>query len=117
MVFENLCLLRRVSQVENTRLSIRISEMNKSTAVYLIDKQLKVGLTNATYKQGVEQISAQKDIDDMRDFFVKFKTDKDKMFYVNIYIELYGKTEEELQSTYNNVVSAMDDIISRNVKL
>lgn len=106
--FEAQCLLKRIAQVKDTTIQIRISDMNKYTAVSLIDKQLRNALTDVAHQKGTKQLDAGAQRNETESFYKKFSSDKDKIFYVNIYIECYGKTVEELTSKRTEVSNSLD---------
>ena len=108
--FETLCLLKNIAQLEKTTMNIRICDMNKAAAIDLVNKQLK-GATSSKYNAtGIEKIEAEKDAEVISDFYGKFIDDKDKMFYINIFIELYGKNTTELQTLRDKVTSRLSPI-------
>lgn len=108
MSFDQLCLLRKVAQIKNTTLSMRISQMNRATAISLVDKQMKSNISTIKNKNGTQQLDAVRESEEMNKFFEKFRSDEDKMLFVNIYIEMYGETKEKLNSVFTSVKSNLE---------
>ena len=86
MAFEELGLLRKMAQIKNTTLSIRLTQMNKSTAFELVDKQLKSRDSDVSHSKGTQQMSAVDDRLTMNEFFSTFRTEEDKMFNIKMNI-------------------------------
>ncbi|MEG1993888.1 MAG: hypothetical protein RR048_03170 [Oscillospiraceae bacterium] len=108
--FETLCLLKNIAQLEKTTMNIRICDMNKAAAIDLVNKQLKGANSSKFNAKGIEQIEATKDAKVISDFYGRFIDDEDKMFYINIYIELYGNTTAQLQTLRDKVTSKLSPI-------
>ncbi|MEG0340091.1 MAG: DUF87 domain-containing protein, partial [Oscillospiraceae bacterium] len=108
MSFETLCFLRAAAQIKDTTMTLHISEMNKGTAVHLINKQLDNTLGNTVHRKGVEQIDASEEHGKMTEFYREFSRNKDKMFYLNVYIECYASDIQELNSRRMNVTAALE---------
>lgn len=106
--FEEICVMRRVAQIKNTTISIRMSEMNKSTAVSLIDKQIKDTASDVRNSTGTKGISADTENSSIKEFYREFKRDNDKMFYLNIYVEMYGHSKDELGQVATLVKNSLD---------
>lgn len=106
--FDTLCLLRRAAQIKDTSIHMRITDMNKYTAISLINKQLQNAMSDAIHQKGVKQLDAGAARSETEMFYKKFSSDKDKIFYVNIYIECYGRTSEELNSRRTEVANSLD---------
>ena len=108
--FENLCLLQRVAQLEKSSMNIRITEMNEATAKRLADQQLKAASSDQVFTKGVDQVEAKKDAKNIEEFYSKFIDDEDRIFYVNIFIEIYGKDEQELSLMRDRVSTRLNPI-------
>lgn len=96
MSFETNALLKKVSTLKDVTVNMRISQMNDATSVGLIDRQILSIENDYSTKKGINQMNAEAEYNEVTSFYKKYSADKDTLYYVNIYIEAYGKTELEL---------------------
>ena len=109
MSFETSALLKDVATLKDVTINMRISQMNNATAVGLVDNQIKSVQNDWVTKQGVKQINAESEYEQVTSFYKQYSADRDTLFHVNVYIETYAKTEiqlEELKSQVNAMLSA-----------
>lgn len=109
--FDTLCMLTKIAQLEKSSMNIRISEMNRASAISLVNKQLHSSNSTALFaKKGTERIEADKDSKTITDFYRRFINDDDKIFKVNIFIEIYGNSAKDLTAMRDKVSSALSPI-------
>lgn len=104
------CLLARIAQMKNTTFSMYISPMQPGAGKNLIDNQLK-NITAKGHKINVtEKIEAQVETESIVEFYKNLKRSNSKVFYVNIFIEIYGKSKEALQKKVDDVISELSAV-------
>ena len=108
MSFETSALLKDVATLKDVTINMRISEMNNATAMGLVDNQIKSAENDSFTKQGVKQMNAESEYSEVTAFYKKYSADRDTLFYVNIYIETYGKDELELELIKTQVNAMLD---------
>lgn len=107
--FNGLAMLSELASIKNTTINMRIAPMNKATAVNLVNKQMSSINSDQTHKKGVEQIHAVEEKTEIENFYKQFFTDKDNIFYLNIYIEIYGEKPEDLEFLHSSVRASLQN--------
>lgn len=109
-VFTISCLLSAVAQMKNTTFSMHISPMPVGQGKKLIDNQVK-NITSKGYQiNATEQIEAGVEKESIVEFYTDLKRTNSKIFNVNIFIEAYGKTIQELESKVDAVRSELSGL-------
>lgn len=93
------CVLSAVSRIKSTTFSMRTQPLIEGKAQTLINNQIN----NKTAKRRnsskiTEQLDAEADEDNIIEFYKELQKGRNKIFMTNIFIEFYGRTEEELDS-------------------
>lgn len=98
-------ILSEISKIKNTTFSFRVNPMNAGQAKSLIDKQINNRTATLGFsKKRTEQLDAESDEKTINDFYLEIQAGKNKVFLVNIFIEIYAETEEKLQSKQLEIV-------------
>lgn len=101
------CILARIAQIKNTTFSMHISPMQIGASKNLIDNQIK-NITAKSHKINVtEKIEAKVETESIVDFYTELRRGNNKIYYVNVFIEIYGKNLRELQKKVDDVVSEL----------
>lgn len=91
------CVLSKISKIKSTTFSMRIEPLSEVRAQELINNQVNnksAKLFNA--QKTTEKLDAQADKDNIISFYKELQEGKNKIFLVNIFIEFYGKDNDEL---------------------
>lgn len=104
---ENEFILTDVAQIKNTTFSMRIAPMNPTKTAQMIDRQINNAAAQSHEKKGTKQITANIDIESIRESYDAFTREKGKFYYVNIYIEVYAEDETEMRERINAVTAAL----------
>ncbi|WRS29024.1 DUF87 domain-containing protein (plasmid) [Oscillospiraceae bacterium MB08-C2-2] len=101
------CFLSSIAQIKNTTLSIRLGQMNEVQAVGLIDSQMNNIKAKGNRAKTSEQIQSEVEQESMRTFYRNLAKNNSKLYFINIYIEVYASTEEELRKRIGTVKSKL----------
>lgn len=101
------CLLLSISQIKNTTFSMRISPMSQRIATDLVDKQINNSYSKGFSKKGTQQIEAHADLEVIQNFYENLIKEKGKIFYLNIFIEVYANSIAELKQKNTEVANLL----------
>lgn len=104
------CSLARIAQMKNTTFSMWIRPMKKGASKNLIDNQIKNIKAKSHKNNATEQIEAQVEAESIEQFYTELKRSNGRIYYVNIYIEVYGKTQKELEAKCDDVISELSGL-------
>lgn len=105
----NPCGLKKLAQIPGTTFTMRLTPMSAGTAKRLTDKQLKNKsvLFAGRHTENTESIEAEKEKRIIREFYESVANSSSTIYSVNIYIELYAKSLEELMKLEDKVADAL----------
>lgn len=101
------CLFSTIAQMKNTTFSMHVSPMMISQGKNLIDNQLRNITAKGHKRDATEQIEAGVEKESIVEFYTELKRKNNKIFNVNIFIEVYGKSVKELEDKVGEVVSEL----------
>lgn len=104
----NGSLLRKMLQRPNTTAMVRISDMSYSQTKELVNRQFSNSKSRGWSKKITEEIEAQGDAANLQEFYRECQersTEGGAVKVVNIYLETYGKTKDELRENSRKVVA------------
>lgn len=102
-----LCRLNVLAQLKNTTFTMRLAPMDEHLVRRLVDNQMKNKKVKASHRNFTQTENAKIDEDDLKRFYREVAQNRNKIYYMNIYIEMYGKTKKELQETRDSVDSIL----------
>lgn len=97
------CFLSGIAQMKNTSLSIRLEQMNPSQAKKLIDNQMNNVTAKGYGRRATQQIEAEVEGDSIRTFYNNLQRNNSKIYLINIYIEFYASSLEELKKRQEEI--------------
>lgn len=106
-VLTTKCVLATLAQMRDTTFSMHLAPMPGGQAKRLIDNQLNNLTAQGHSSNATDQISAGVEKQNIIDFYTNLKRGNNRIYLVNIYIEVYGKTLPELESRVDKVVSEL----------
>lgn len=101
------CLFSTVAQMKNTSFSMHVSPMLTSQGKNLIDNQIRNITAKGHKRDATEQIEAGVEKESIVEFYTELKRKNNKIFNVNIFIEVYGKNVKELEDKVGEVISEL----------
>ena len=96
----NKLLFMRLLQIPNTTVTMRISDMPYGRVKDLVDRRINDTNTGLFKRRTTDKIEAESSIEDLGDFYRDLQHSAatgSSIKQVNIYIELYGRTQQELE--------------------
>lgn len=101
------CAFMRLAGMRGTSFSMCLTPMQQSLARSLIERQAKNRRASSSSNSITHQIDAEQDTQDIIQFYSEMSRKKNFVYYVNIYIEMYGKTVEELTLTQERIADEL----------
>lgn len=102
------CALSKLSNLPGTTFSLRCEPLNETTAHRLIDNQVNNKLAKG---RNSNKYTAQKDAEfeqeNIQSFYRQLQEGKNKIYYTNIFVEFYAKTEKELNEKQNKITTIL----------
>lgn len=95
--------LYMVASMRNTSFTMRLTPLQKDSARKLINEQLRNKAVMAGKHQATEQIDAMQEANDIQNFYSEITRNQNTVYSINIYIEIYGKTLDELNDLEQQV--------------
>lgn len=105
--FSSTCLLTKIAQIKNTTFSMRLSNMSDGEATKLINVQINNKAAGRFSRKGTEQIKSSVELDNIKEFFEGVLKNSNRMYYVNIYIEVYAGSLRELEERSKKVKNTL----------
>ena len=96
------CLFE-LATLRGTSFHMRLAPMNRAEARQLTDNQLKNRRVQLGSRNMTEKIDAQRESEDIINFYREVAQSKAVVYHINVFIELYGKTEKELLELQDTV--------------
>lgn len=94
-------LLKQIVQTPNTTISIRISDMDSLQVKRLVDKQFNNSYAGFFRRKRTDKLEAEGEYDNLTEFYrecQKSSTQGGAVKYVNVFIEVYGESRDELKA-------------------
>lgn len=101
------CAFMRLAGMRGTSFSMCLTPMQQSLARNLIERQAKNRRASSSSNSITHQIDAEQDTQDIIQFYSEMSRKKNFVYYVNIYIEMYGKSVEELNILQERVADEL----------
>lgn len=102
------CALSRLSNLSGTTFSLRCEPLNEAVAQNLINNQINNKLARGrNSNKYTDKEDADFEKKNIQNFYTQFQEGKNKIFYTNIFIEFYAKTEKELNSKQNKITTIL----------
>lgn len=100
--------LYELATLRGTSFHMRLTPMNRGEARQLTDNQLKNRRVQLGSRNMTEQIDAQRESEDIINFYREVAQSKAVVYHISVFVELYGKSEKELlelQDTVNIILA------------
>ena len=101
------CVLATLAQMRDTTFSMHLAPMPGGQGKRLIDNQLNNLTAKGHANNATDKIEAGVEKQNIIDFFTNLKRGNNRIYLVNIFVEVYGKTLPELESSVDKVVSEL----------
>ncbi|MFA9380261.1 MAG: VirB4 family type IV secretion system protein, partial [Acetanaerobacterium sp.] len=115
--FSTSCLLTKIAQIKNTTFSMRLALMSDGEAQKLINVQINNKAAGRFSRKGTEQIKSGVEFDNIKDFYEGVLKNSSRMYYVNIYIEVYAESLRELEERSKKVKNMLQSCYITSVQL
>ncbi len=115
--FATKCLLTKIAQIENTTFSMRLSVMLAGSVEKLMNNQINNKTAGRFSTKGTEQIHSDTDLDVIRETYRRILENSSRMYYVNIYIEVYAESLIKLQERSQKVKTALQSCYITSLQL
>lgn len=99
--------LMRAATLRGTSFTLRLAPMMGSEVKRMVDTQLKNRKVKLGGKQITEQIEALHEGEALTEFYKSISSERTQVYYTSCFIELYGQTEKDLESIYDELISAL----------
>lgn len=99
--------LQELASLKNTTFTMRLEPMPTSIARKLVDAQIKNRSVYATGGNKTEAIDKKLDEDAIYSFYAEIARNKNAIYRLNVFIEMYGRDKEELAAIEDEVESAL----------
>lgn len=105
--FQNKCILTKAAQIKNTVFSMWLCPMPESEARRLINNQINNKAAGRFSKKGTEQIQSNMELENITDFYELVIRENHKIYYVNIYVEVFADSLKELAENCTRVKNSL----------
>lgn len=95
--------LYTVASMRGTSFTMRMTPLQKDNARKLIDEQIRNKAVIGGKSQATEQMDAAQETLDIKNFYAEVTRNQNTIYSVNVYIEIYGKTLEDLANLEQQV--------------
>jgi len=101
--------LQKLAHIRNTSFTMRTMPMNPTLVRNLTNQQLSNRQVKifGSKRENTESIEAQTEAANIIKFFEEVAQKQGTIYTINVYIEMYGKTAEELEKTEDLVMGAL----------
>ena len=102
------CALSKLSNLSGTTFALRCEPLNETTAQTLINNQInnKIAKSRNSNKR-TDKIDAEVEEQNIEGFYRQLQEGKNKIYYTNIFIEFYAKTEKELDKKQRQIINIL----------
>lgn len=101
------CALMEVAKTRGITFNLRITPMSRAVARRLINNQTKQQNVKKYKAQATERIEGQENENLIRDFYADINRHQGVIYYVNVFVELYGKNKEELAALESHIADIL----------
>lgn len=115
--FSTTCLLTKIAQIKHTTFSMRLAPMSDGEAIKLINAQINNKAAGRFSRKGTEQIKSDVELDNIKEFFEGVLKNSNRMYYVNIYVEVYAGNLRELEERSKKVKNILQSCYITSVML
>lgn len=95
---------KEISKYKNTTFSMRVTPLVDHEIARLLNTQINNNKI-INKNKATDELESGKNIDDLKDFYTSLLKDNNKVFYMSIYIEIYGEDKEDLKRNLTNIKS------------
>lgn len=89
--------LQKLAGIRGTSFTMRLTPMDKGQATGMVNQQIKNRrVKRSNQSQSTQKMEAEHEESVIRNFYADILRNQNAIYYVNIYIEMYAKTKEEL---------------------
>lgn len=99
--------LLQLASIRGTTFNMRLTPMDKGTARKLVDQQSKNIQMKRGGKNKTNQIDAEQEQEVIEAFYADLNRNQNAIYHTNIFIEMYGKTRDDLREIENRVKSEL----------
>lgn len=99
--------LMKVATMKNTSFTLRLSPMSGYNVRNLTNAQAKQRAWKRGSREVTDQLEANTEQQQLLDFYNDITRQKLSVFYTSVYIECYGKSDEEVNQTAATVIDAL----------
>ncbi|MEG1993311.1 MAG: DUF87 domain-containing protein [Oscillospiraceae bacterium] len=103
-------ILLESALLQGVTFSMRLNPMPEGQISRLIDNQVSNVVANRFSKKATDQVKGDVELDNLKGVIKDNAKKKGKIFYVNIYYEIYGKTESDLANKLTSLKSTLPGI-------
>lgn len=101
------CALMELAKQRGTTFNLRMTPMSKTVARRLVDSQMKNQNVKIGKKQATDRIEAETDAKLIRDFYADINRHQNSVYYINVYVEVYGANQKELKEAEQQVAEIL----------
>ena len=103
------CAFMRVATLKNTSFAMRLTPMSGSSIRRMTNSQTKQKAWKRGSKETTSQLDANNEHQQLLDFYNDITRKKLSVFYASVFIECYGRSDEEVNQTADEV----NDLLGR----
>ena len=96
--------LMELAKQRGTTFTMRLTPMNRSIARRLINNQMRQQNVRRGKGMVTERIEADQDAAIIRDFYADINRNHNSIYHVNVFVEIYGSTRNELAEMEKEVI-------------
>ncbi len=101
------CMLSQLFKVKGTSISMQLWQMSEGDLNLMVDKQLRNRKTSIFDSKETRSLKASEDYKTITAFYQNLSTNSERMYYVNIFIELSAASLSKLKELQARVVSLL----------
>lgn len=101
------CALMRAATMKNTSFCMRLAPMSGNSIRNLTNSQAKQKAWKRGSKEITSQMEANSEQQQLLDFYNDIIREKLSVFYTSVFIECYGKSDQEVSQTTAQVIDAL----------
>lgn len=99
--------LMELAKQRGTTFTMRLTPMNRSIARRLINNQMRQQNVRRGKGMVTERIEADQDAAIIRDFYADINRNHNSIYHVNVFVEIYGSTRNELAEMEKEVIDIL----------
>lgn len=105
---DKACRFTKLAQMKNTSFCMRITPMNKHLIAKLVNNQTNNKKVKSGSKKRTDQIDAKTEMNEIDEFYTECSNRA--IYYTNIFVECYGKTQKALEDNLIDIKSKLLNI-------